>query len=145
MCESMASITVQMQLLVVSEVELSVPELCKAVAQLERSEFDKIVGQLLILQAQFKANGLEAIPDELRQKITGTLPPEQQQRYQELIEKRQSESLTDNEYHELLELGEKAEQLQVERIEYLSELAEYQGISLTALMQNLGIKEPAYV
>lgn len=118
------------------QIQLSVPDLLKAVAQLDRSEFDKIVGQLLILQAQFKGHGLGSIPDELKQKVTGSLPPDQQQRYQELIGKRENESLTANEYSELLELGEKAEKLQVERLEYLAELAQYQGISLTELMEN---------
>ncbi|WP_236556935.1 hypothetical protein [Calothrix sp. PCC 7507] len=59
--------------------------------------------------------------------------------------KREAETLTNEEHQELLHLNEQIEQLQAQRIEYLAELARMRRISLTALMENLGIQTQMYV
>jgi hypothetical protein len=52
---------------------------------------------------------------------------------------RRSETLTAEEYDELLKLTAQIEKLDVERLEYLKELACIRQISLTALMKQLNI------
>ena len=76
---------------------------------------------------------------ELLQKINQGVPPDLQKRYNELIAKRQAETLTTVEYEELLHLTQETERLEVRRMEHLGELARLRGISLTALMENLGV------
>ncbi|MCX6579222.1 MAG: hypothetical protein NT166_03475 [Candidatus Aminicenantes bacterium] len=52
--------------------------------------------------------------------------------------------LNAEEYGELLKLTAQIEKLDVERLEYLKELACIRQISLTALMKQLNIQTPAY-
>jgi tRNA(Phe) wybutosine-synthesizing methylase Tyw3 len=64
------------------------------------------------------------------------------QRYDELIRKRQAETLTDAEYVELLELSNQAELEEAERIRILAEMAKSQQVSLSELMKSMGIEPP---
>ena len=77
--------------------------------------------------------------------INQGVPPEIQQRYHELIAKRHSETLTCDEYSELLRLTDTVEYLEAKRVEHLAELAIHRKTSLTALMEELGIQTPDYV
>lgn len=126
------------------EVQLSSEELLKAVEQLSLPELENFVSQVLLLQEQRKANSLPQAEAELLIKINQSISSDIQTYYEELIAKRQAETLTPTEYSELLRLTEQIEKLQAQRIEYLAELARLRKISLTALMEDLGIQMPAY-
>jgi len=76
--------------------------------------------------------------------INQGLPPEAQKRYDELIDKRREESLGSDEYCELLRITDQIENLEAQRMEYLSELARFRRVSLTELMENMGIHPHAY-
>ena len=69
-------------------------------------------------------------------------PPDAQRRYWELIDKRRAETLSSKEYDELLELSDKSEELNAERIKALAELAQFRGVSLPEVMDQLGINTP---
>lgn len=66
-------------------------------------------------------------------------PAALQQRFEELIARRQAENLTPDEHRELLQLTDQVELYNVERLEYLAALARTRGVSLTHLMNDLGI------
>ncbi len=68
------------------------------------------------------------------------IPPQLQERYDILITKRRTNTLTNEEYQELLELGDRIEAIDVKRIEYLSELAKLRQTSLTSLIQELQLQ-----
>ncbi|RAM48157.1 MAG: STAS/SEC14 domain-containing protein [Hapalosiphonaceae cyanobacterium JJU2] len=121
------------------EVQLSSEELLKAVEQLNLSELEQFVSQVIVLQAQRKATRLPQAEAELLLKINQGIPAKIQRDYEELIAKRDDEILTNDEHQKLLQLTEKIEKIQAQRIENLAELARLRGISLTALMENLGI------
>ncbi|MBH8566471.1 STAS/SEC14 domain-containing protein [Nostoc sp. CENA67] len=127
------------------EVHLSSEELLKAVEQLSQPDLEQFVSQVIALQAQRKASNLPQVEAELLLKINQGIPSNTQNFYDELIAKRDAETLTKEEHIELLNLSGEIEQLQAKRIEYLSELARLRGISLTALMENLGIQTQMYV
>lgn len=127
------------------EVQLSSEELLKAVEQLNLSELEQFVAQVIILQAQRKATGLPQTEAELLIKINQGIPANIQIDYAELMAKREDETLTDDEYQKLLQLTEEIEQMQVRRIQDLAELARLRGVSLTALMENLGIHKTSNV
>ncbi len=61
-------------------------------------------------------------------------------RYYELMDKRRAGNLTPEEYRELLRLTDMAEEIQARRIQDLVELARLRGTSLSALMEELGLK-----
>ncbi len=81
----------------------------------------------------------------LLQKINLGLPPEVWEHYHALIAKRRAETLTPQEQATLIEISNQIEQANTRRIQYLIELASLRGISLEAVMQELGIEAPTYV
>ena len=127
------------------ELHLSSEDLLKAVAQLSQSDLEEFVSQVIAIQAQKKASKLPKIEAELLIKINQGMSDDIQNYYEKLIAKRESETLTENEHEELLSLSKQIEKLQAQRIEYLAELARLRGISLTTLMENLGIQTQIYV
>ena len=127
------------------ELHLSSEDLLKAVAQLSQSDLEEFVSQVIAIQAQKKASKLPKIEAELLIKINQGMSDDIQNYYEKLIAKRESETLTENEHEELLSLSKQIEKLQAQRIEYLAELARLRGISLTTLMESLGIQTQIYV
>ena len=122
----------------------STDELLRSVASLPAAELEQFVTRVLALRARLKA---PTIPDQeanLLHKINIGLSAIQQQRFADLNLKRQEETLTDEEHQELLVLIEEMEAKNVERIQSLSLLAQLRQVSLTTLMQNLGIKALPY-
>ena len=71
--------------------------------------------------------------------INRGLSPEKRKRFALLETKRSAGSLTEEEHEELLALSDELEQLNVDRVQYLGQLASLRGISVRALMKQLGI------
>ncbi|MEK6284506.1 MAG: hypothetical protein AABO57_02055 [Acidobacteriota bacterium] len=76
------------------------------------------------------------------ERINEALPAELMARLCELEAKRDNSSLSEAEAEELLTLSDRAEQLHAERLEALADLAKLRGTTLTALMDQLGIRFP---
>ncbi len=127
------------------ETELSTDNLLKAVSQLNKHEIEQFVSQVINLRAQRFVQKLSQAEAQSIMKINQGLPAEVQKRYDELVDKRRDESLSSEEYDELLHLTNQIENLEVRRMQYLSELARYRKVSLTELMEDLGIQPPVYV
>jgi len=126
------------------EAQLSTDELLKAVGQLSQPELEQLAFQIIALRAQRQAPSLPQDEARLLLKINQGLPSEVQKRYDELIAKRRTESLTPDEYDELLRLTGQIENLEARRMEYLAELARLRQTSLTELIEDLDIRPPAY-
>jgi len=126
------------------ETELTTDNLLKAVGQLNKHEIEQFVSQVINLRAQRLVHRLSQDEAQFIVKINQGVPAEVQKRYDELIDKRGDESLSSEEYSELLRLTDQIENLEAQRMQYLSELAHYRKVSLTELMENMGIQPPAY-
>lgn len=70
------------------------------------------------------------------------LPAELRHHLAVLRAKREDETITDAEYDELTRLTLRSEELHAERMEALVKLARLRGITLPALMDQLGIHFP---
>jgi hypothetical protein len=81
---------------------------------------------------------------ELFLKINDSLPDERQERFDKLTAKRKRNSLTSPERKELLELAEESEQIWVECIRAISELAKLRRTTPEELMDSLGIPRRSY-
>ncbi len=125
------------------EVQLSLEELLKAVEQLSLPDLERFVSEVLLLQAQRQAPSLPQTEAELLLKINRGIPVDMKH-YNELIAKRQAETLTPEEHSQLIQLTEQIERLEAKRIGYLAELARLRKISIAFLMENLGIKQESY-
>lgn len=118
------------------EVEFSSEDLLKAVGQLSQSDLRKFISQAIAIQAQRTTSSLMQRESELLLKINQGIPLDIQKDYNDLIAKRDAETLTNHEYKELLNLTQQIEKQQAQRIEHLAELASLKGISLNTLMEN---------
>jgi len=67
-----------------------------------------------------------------------------QRRYDELMAQRDAETLSDVEYAELLRLTTQAEAHDLARVKALAVLATQRGVTLPALMRQLGLESAAY-
>ncbi|NUQ61558.1 MAG: hypothetical protein HUU20_03665 [Pirellulales bacterium] len=80
----------------------------------------------------------------LLQEINVGPPEEVWHRYRALIQKRQAEMLAEAEQAELIAISDLLEELNARRLERLAELARMRNTSLTAVMEQLGIKAPPH-
>jgi hypothetical protein len=87
---------------------------------------------------------LPAAEAALLQEINRGLSAESWQRYSALKKERQAETLTPEEQTELISLSDQMEELNVQRMERLIQLARLRKTSVDALMDELGIKSPPY-
>jgi hypothetical protein len=123
---------------------LSTNELLQAVAQLKPRELERFVKEAIALQAKRCAPSLSHTETELMLKINQGLPQRVQRRFDELVEKRNTETLTLKEHEELLRLVNRKEKLNARRIESLADLAKLRHLSLRELMKQLGIGQTDY-
>lgn len=122
------------------EAQLSKEDLLQAVEQLNNSEIEEFMQNIIAFRAKKITTNLSAKETELLLNINQVFNPYIQQRYQLLIQKRQQEELTNNEYEELLTLTELVEKHQAQRLQSLVELANLRGCSLEKVMSDLEIK-----
>lgn len=122
----------------------SFDELLNNVGQLNLPELDQFVFRVITLRAQRRVSNLSKTETELLMKINQGPPPDMQRRFRKLNRKRKAETITPEEYQELLALIDRIEQFDVERVKYLAELANLRGLSLTALMNELDIRPSTY-
>lgn len=118
---------------------MSIDELILAANQLNETDLERLLHQIVTLRARRKA---PVIPDEeavLLQEINQGIAPELMAQYQVLREKREAETLTENEYEVLVHLSKMIENLGAQRLAALAKLAQLRQMSLLDLMESLGI------
>ena len=124
---------------------MSVDELVKAANQLNESDLNRFLQQVVTLRTQRKASVLSVEEAQLLAKINQAIPATLQEQYQRLRTKREEESLTSQEHSQLIELNKQIEQLSAERLEALATLAQLRQVSLSELMSQLGLAPASYV
>jgi hypothetical protein len=125
------------------QADVSVDMLVQAAAQLSAVELQQFTAQLLALTAKRAAPSVTQEEAELLVRINSRFPEEVQRRYAELIAKRDTETLSEAEYAELLGLTKQVEASDVARVEALTKLAALRGVTLAELMRRLEIASPA--
>lgn len=126
--------------------QIATDQLLEAARQLPPPEFNQLLERLLAWRGQLMnaAPRLSAAETDLLLKINQGFAPAQQQRYDELLEKRDARTLTPAEYQELLDLTDQVEAFNVERVQALADLARLRQVSLPEVMRQLGLDTPAY-
>jgi len=126
------------------QIELPFNELLKAIEQLSLPDLEYFARQVIKLLARRQTRVLPRREAELLLKIK-SVPADLYARCDELVAKRQAETMTPDEHEELIHLTNQFEELNVQRLECLTELAHLRQTSLTTLMKELGIQVPAVV
>lgn len=127
---------------VTSEVSLNLEQLLSGVAQLDTDELRNFVERVSVMLAQRRAASLPELEASLLQLINQGLPEDIQHRYSELQTKLQDEAIAPEEHQELLQLIDVVEQAEADRLQALVELAQLRGVTLPALMEQLGLQPP---
>ena len=123
---------------------MSAEELLKKAGELSLLELDRLATEIINLRAQRAAPSLPAREAELLGKINRGVPAALQKRCEELIEKRDTETLITDEHEELKRLTLQIELIEADRIRHLTELAKLRRKTLAALMESLGLRAPEY-
>lgn len=121
-------------------IEVSGPELLRAVQQLAPEELDAFLEKALLLRSQPRADKLSAEESKLIQRINRGLPEAVCSRYARLSQKRKKKSLSDKEHGELLKLTHQLESRDADRAAALLDLANLRRIPIRLLMKQMGIK-----
>jgi hypothetical protein len=124
---------------------MSLDELIKAANQLDETDLEQLLHQVVFLRARRKAQVLPEEEAKFLLKINQGIPPDLHTRYQILRQKREAETLTDAEHDTLIQLSNQIEQIGAQRLEALSSLAQLRQVSLLDLMEALGIQPMTYV
>jgi hypothetical protein len=125
--------------------KVTIEEFFAAVQKLPPQELTELTRRIIALQAQ---SGLPLLAKDEEQALLETirgqsLSPERQQRLNALREKSRTEALTPQEHSELLSFVQQVEQQDLTRVEALIKLAQQRGVTLSELLQDLGL-EPTY-
>jgi hypothetical protein len=121
-------------------IQIETEQLLNAALQMPRPELERFVAKLFALKAREETPNLSAEETKLLLKINHDLPPAARNRMNELIDRRQAGLITPAELEELIRLTDQSEEIGVERLKCLIELAALRNTTLDELMQQLGIK-----
>ena len=121
-------------------------ELIKMIADIQSEELlDKIRQFLKETETSPLTPSLSREETGLLLKINEGRPEEVRLRYNELLAKLTSETITEPERQELLELPPRVEAKNAERLQYLVELAQLWSTTVDEAMDRLGIKPPPII
>ena len=110
------------------EAEVSIEQLLRAVTRLPPQEFAAFVSELLALRAQRQEPHLSQAETALLLQINEGISAETQQRFDELVAKRQEETITPEERAELIQLTDQSEQCDAQRVADTPTLAAWRPI-----------------
>ena len=122
------------------QVENTIPNLLGGFSEMPLKELEHFIKELNALAIRKRVLDKGKQDKILLRKINEMVLTEPlMERYIHLQEKMEVENLSDSEYQELLNLVDKEEKIRNKRFQYLLELSQLRGISLTELMNNLGL------
>ena len=125
---------IQMQL------DSTIPSLLGGFSEMPLKDLESFIRELNALANRKRLLDKGKQDKILLRKINETILSEPlSERYIGLQEKMELDNLSDTEYQELLNLVDKEEKIRNKRFQYLLELSQLRGISLTELMNNLGL------
>ncbi len=127
------------------EAQVSTEQLLHAVERLPPHALATFVAQVLALRAQREAPHLSQPETTLLLQINQGLTADVQRRFDELVAKRQAETITTDELQELIAITDQIEQQDAQRLAALVKLAQLRQATVPELMDALGIKPPAHV
>src|SRR5207302_9049580 len=104
-------------------IEIGKEQLLNAALQMSRSELEEFVRELFSRKIREETPCLSEKEAELLMRINEGLPSNMQERLNELIDKRQSYTITDDELQELIQLTDQVEMFDAERLKHLIELS----------------------
>ena len=126
------------------QTEVSKNDLLRGVEQLNTTDLEDFIREILQIKAKRKAAKTNKKEAELLFTINHNFNEIEQTRFDELIEKRQSHTITEEELEKLKTLSTYSEEIAVERVKALTELAALRNTTVRELMKELDVKPRNY-
>jgi hypothetical protein len=117
-------------------------QLVRAVERLDPAELERFADEVASIRARRRAPLLSVQESALFEIINRALADDDRARLEFLSDRRRQEALTAEEHRELLDLHDRLERLHAARMEALAQLACSRGMTLPAVMDQLGIRFP---
>ena len=114
--------------------------LLQTLEQLSDAQLEQLIAQAASLRAQRNAPYLAQTEEELLHRINDDLPDEFYTRYEDLLYKRDEDTLTPSEYDEFISMNDTVELHHAERLKCVGELAIIHNTTFAAMMQSLDIQ-----
>src|SRR5579885_1728887 len=124
------------------EAQITTEQLIHALERLPSQEFATVIDHLLALRAQRQGSHLSESETALLLQINQGIDPPSARRLNELVAKRQDETITPDELHELIALTDQVEHHDTQRLAALDALARLRRVPLAELMASLGMAPP---
>lgn len=125
------------------QTEVSKNDLLRGAEQLNAADLEDFIRQILQIKSKRKAAKTQKKEAELLFLINHNFSETEQARFDELIEKRKNYTITDEELEELKALSipnPRDEEIAVERVKALTELATLRSTTIQKLMKELDVK-----
>lgn len=125
------------------QTEVSKNDLLRGAEQLNAADLEDFIRQILQIKSKRKAAKTQKKEAELLFLINHNFNETEQARFDELIEKRKNYTITDEELEELKALSipnPRDEEIAVERVKALTELATLRNTTVRELMKELDVK-----
>jgi hypothetical protein len=126
------------------QTEVSKNDLLRGAEQLNAADLEDFIRQILQIKSKRKAAKTQKKEAELLFLINHNFNETEQARFDELIEKRKTYTITDEELEELKALSTYSEEIAVERVKALTELATLRNTTVRELMKELDVKPRNY-
>jgi hypothetical protein len=123
----------------VHSAEITTENLLKAVVNLPKNEFERLIANAKKLRRTLPENQANKEIRLIKKVNEAVLSDVERMRFNELIKKRRNENISENELDELITLTEKGEELNVRRLKYLVEIANIRNKGLREVMKELEI------
>jgi hypothetical protein len=117
----------------------SVSDLVERAVLLDNGAFKQFLATVYHERALQRAHLLPREEADLLKKINAGFPKARMERFMVLDEKRRQETLSSEEHRELLRLVRQLEKFDVQRVQWLGELAILRKVPLREVMKQLGI------
>jgi hypothetical protein len=101
---------------------MSLDELIQAANQLDETDLDQLLQQVVTLRASRKTPILPEAEILMLQQINQSIPADLRHQYEALREKREAETLTPDEHEQLIDLSKQIENLGAKRLEAYTNL-----------------------
>jgi hypothetical protein len=117
--------------------------LLESARSLPNDQLEEFAVEVLRLAASRRSPSLSKSETETMKEIHRPLSPDSVARYQELVGKRDSSTLSADEHRELCALSDWLEQRNAQRLGHVADLARARGVTLGEMMQRLGLEHLA--
>ena len=118
-----------------------IKSMLKVAEKMDAGQLDELTESFVLVRAKRKAMEAKETEEELLAKAKQDFTPTEKRRYKSLINKRQNDTINEEEMKELWAFIEMSEELTVIRVENVLKLAALKGVPFQVMYDSIGYKK----